>query len=131
MRRLLELAAAWPANLPSETPHHPVHYRTMRHLRQDEVDELVEAHRAGTTVYELAKRFGVHRETIGRHLAHRGIDTKPPGLHPDDVPVAASLYRSGWSLRRIAEKFGTSDNTVRRYLTAAGVVLRGPHERVR
>jgi hypothetical protein len=43
-------------------------------------------------VSELAKRLGIHRSTIGKHLRARGIDTTPPGLQPDDVPAALELY---------------------------------------
>lgn len=123
-RRLLELASAWPANLPDKVPSQPLHYRTMRPLRQDEIDEMVRAYRAGTTVQALAERFGVYRDTIGRHLARRGVETRPRGLQVEEVSVAAELYRSGWSLIRLAEKFEVAGNTVRRYLLEAGVELR-------
>lgn len=123
-RRLLELASAWPAGLPNETPRRSTHYRTMRPLRQDEIDELVEAYVGGATVFDLAKRFGIDRKTVGQHLERRNVKTKPISLHPDDVSAAAELYRSGWSLIRLAEKFGVAGNTVRRYLLQAGVELR-------
>ncbi len=103
----------------------------MRQLRPDEVDELVAAYGDGATTQELAVRFSVHRATVGQHLAARGIDTKSPGLHPDDVPAAADLYRSGWSLARIAKKFGTTDDTVRARLLEVGVRMRDPHGRER
>jgi hypothetical protein len=92
----------------------------MRQLRSFEVDELVQAYGAGATVYDLATQFGINRVTVGKPLRGRGIDTKPPGLHPDDVPAAAELYRSGWLLARIAEKFGTTDDTVRARLLEVG-----------
>ena len=101
-----------------------VAYRTIRHLRHAEVDELVATYEAGATVHALATQFGIHRATVGQHLQARGIDTQPPGLHPDDVPAAADLYRAGWSLIRLAEKFGTSGNTVRSHLLEAGVQMR-------
>jgi hypothetical protein len=102
----------------------------MRQLRPAEVDQLVSAFGAGSTVKALAAQFGIHRVTVGQHLRARGIDTKPPGLAPDDVPAAATLYRAGWSLARIGEKFGTTDDTVRAYLLKVGVRMRAPHERM-
>lgn len=128
VRRLLEIAVNWPDGLPGEVRTTST-YRTMGQIRPSEVDELVEAYEAGATVYDLAARFGIHRATVGQHLQTRGIDTQPPGLHPDDVPAAADLYRSGWSLVRIAEKFGTSGNTVRRRLLEVGIRMRDPHGR--
>jgi transposase-like protein len=103
----------------------------MRQLRPHEVDELVAAYRAGAMVKDLAARFGVHRMTVGQHLATRGVDTKPPGLHPTEVSVAAELYRAGWPLARIAEKFDTTASTVHRRLTEVGVRMREPWERER
>jgi DNA-binding CsgD family transcriptional regulator len=103
----------------------------MRQLRPAEVDDLVETYQAGATVFDLAARFGIDRRTVGQHLRRRGIETTPPGLHPDDVPAAFELYESGWSLQRIAEKFGTSANTVRARLLEADVLMRDAQGRDR
>jgi hypothetical protein len=129
VRRVLELAQTWPESLPDEVPV-PVKCRTAKQLRPDELDQLVEDYQSGATVFELAKRFSIHRATVGTHLRARSIDTTPPGLRPDDIPVAAELYREGWSLQRIAERFGTTDMTVRARLLEVGVRIRGAHERV-
>lgn len=37
-----------------------------------EIEALVEAYRQGAKVYELAKEFGIHRETAGLGLACQG-----------------------------------------------------------
>ncbi|RSM82576.1 hypothetical protein DMH04_25630 [Kibdelosporangium aridum] len=103
----------------------------MRQLRPAEIGELVKHYQAGATVKVLAAQYGVSRGTVGQHLRSRGINTKPPGLHPDEVPTAAELYRDGWSLARIAEKFDTSSNTVRARLLDAGVVMRDTQGRER
>jgi hypothetical protein len=128
VRHLLELAQTWPDSLPNWVPGQTP-YRTMRQLRPAEIDELMAAHEAGATVYDLAARFNINRVTVGKHLRARGVDTKPPGLHPDDVPAAADLYRAGWSLARISKKFGTTDNTVRAKLLEVGVIMRDTHGR--
>jgi DNA-binding transcriptional ArsR family regulator len=129
VRRLLELAQTWPESLPDDVPA-PVKCRTAKQLRLDELDRLVQGYQSGATVYELAKRFGIHRATVGSHLRARGIDTTPSGLRPEDIPVTAELYRAGWSLQRIAERFDTTDMTVRARLLEVGVRMRGAHERV-
>jgi lambda repressor-like predicted transcriptional regulator len=72
-------------------------------------------------MHELAQRTGIHRSTISKHLRARGIDTTPPGLHPNDVPAAVELYRSGWTYAQIADKFGVGQTTVRAELRRAGV----------
>jgi transposase-like protein len=100
----------------------------MRQLRSYELDELEVAYQAGATVYQLAERFGINRVTVGKHLRRRGVDTTPPGLHPDSVPRAAELYRQGWSLARIGQEFGTTASTVRSRLIETGVRMRAPWE---
>jgi DNA invertase Pin-like site-specific DNA recombinase len=80
-------------------------------------------------VYELGTRFGIHRVTVGRLLRARGVNTTPPGLHPDDLSEAIDLYRAGLSTARIAKKFGTTQSTVWLRLREAGVVMRKRWER--
>lgn len=118
-RRVLELAAQWPVSVSVSLPTVPV-CKTARQLRPAEVDELVAAYQAGSTVFHLSDKFGITRQTVGKHLRSRGVDTTPPELHPADVPRAAELYRQGWSLVRIGERFDASPNTVRAQLREAG-----------
>jgi DNA invertase Pin-like site-specific DNA recombinase len=127
---MLDLVQTWP-DLPICDAHHASARRTARQLRPAEVDELVAAYQAGGRVRGLAARFSISRGTVGKHLRARGIDTKPPGLHPDDVPEATRLYRAGWPLARIAEKFGTTADTVRRRLVEVGVRMRDTQGRER
>jgi hypothetical protein len=126
--RMLEMAVTWPEQSESE-PYQRQHCKTARQLRPSEIDALVAAYQAGSTVYELAKHFGIHRATVGQHLRTRGVDTTPPGLDLDDLPIAVKLYQEGWSLAKIAERFDTSSNTVRKSLRETGVVMRRPWER--
>jgi hypothetical protein len=131
VRRHLALASSW-----SEQPAQPAgtalaRVRTFRRLCEREIDDLVLKYRGGATIYELARQFGVHRVTVGKHLRSRGIETLSPGLPATDVPRAEALYRQGWSLARVAERYGTSARTVRARLLGAGVVMRDTHGRER
>jgi transposase-like protein len=128
--RLLQTALAWTIR-PAKSVRRSASYRTMRQLTVDDVDSLVDAFRSGTTIRALAAEYGVHRTTVAGHLRGRGIDTRPPGLHPDDVPRAVELYQDGWSLQRIAEKFGCNPTTVYRRLLEVEVPMRDPHGRER
>ncbi len=49
------------------------HPKRVRRLREDEVAALVAAYKAGDSTYVLARRYGVGRETVSRHLEHAGI----------------------------------------------------------
>ena len=126
-RRLLDLAKDWPAKpQPRRQAQRPV--RTARQLPPADLDRLVVAYHDGATVYELARQFGIHRTTVGKHLRAQGVDTTPLALVPGDVPAAAELYRHGWSLARIAKKYGTTAGTVRTRLLEVGVRMRRPWE---
>ncbi len=128
-QRLLKLAKGWPSDpqpCRAQRQVRPRPTRTARQLAAPDLDRLVTAYRDGATVYELARRFGIHRITVGKHLRARGVDTTPPGLAPDDVAAAAQLYRQRWSLARIAERYATTASTVRTRLLEAGVQMREP-----
>ena len=84
-KRLLELARDWPAELQPCQPQgqvQPQLLRTARQLPAADLDHLVAAYHDGATVYELARQFGIHRTTVGKHLRARGVDTTPLGLVP-------------------------------------------------
>lgn len=131
VQRLLDLAKTW-----SDTPNgagptpQSKSFKTLRKLKPAEIDELVERYQAGSSVYQLAKRYGIHRITIGRHLHSRGIDTTAPALTQEQVREAVQLYADGWSCKKIAKHFGVGAETVRERLHQARVPVRGPHERV-
>lgn len=117
------MAATWPDSLTGAAPPE-IRYRTARQLRPAEVDKLVEAFKAGTSVRKLAGTFGVHRSTIGHHLRERGLDTQPYALRPEDVQTAADLYRAGWTLPQVAEHYGIGNETARARIVAEGVTMR-------
>lgn len=132
VQRLLDLAKTWtdaPSGAGPAPP--PRRIRTLRKLKPHEVDELVEHYEAGSSVYELADRFGIHRITIGKHLRSRGIDTTAPALTEEQVREAVQLYADGWSCKKLGEYFRVGAETVRERLHEEGVSLRGPHERTR
>jgi DNA-binding CsgD family transcriptional regulator len=128
VQRLLGLAERWIRRPGGASRRRPA-VRTFRHLRDSEVDQLVVRYKAGSSVYELGKQYGINRQTVGKHLRQRGVDTRPPGLAPEDVGAAAGLYQRGWSLAQIADRFDTSANTVRSRLKDAGVTMRDTHGR--
>jgi hypothetical protein len=128
VRRLLDLAERWIQRPRGASRRRPA-VRTFRHLRDSEVDQLVAKYKAGSTVYELGELYAINRQTVGKHLRQRGVDTRPPGLAPGDVGAAAVLYQRGWALADIADRFDTSANTVRNRLREAGVAMRDTHGR--
>ena len=101
----------------------------IRKLSEDEVAQLIEAYRAGATVYDLAGQFVIHRTTVSLHLERAGVAMRRQGLSEDQAAAAAVLYQQGWSLVRLGEKFDVAAETVRTTLRKAGVRRREPWER--
>jgi DNA-binding transcriptional ArsR family regulator len=123
-RRLLDLAKTWPDGpqhcaLPASTGCRPV-----RQLSPDEIHALVEAHRSGLAVGQISAQFGLHRSTVGRHLAACGINTRSLLLAPEEVKEATALYRSGKKLQDLARLYDVSVTTINRILVDHGVEMR-------
>jgi len=101
--------------------------RENRILTSDEVAEVVEAYRHGAGVRELARRYGVHRHTIDRHLERAGVVERPVvRMTPSVVARARELYEWGWSTQRIGRELGVSGSTVWKGLKREGVRMRAP-----
>lgn len=100
-------------------------------LRPAEIAELVVGYRDGATVYELAKRFRVHRDTVSKLLERQGVARRGRPLSPFQIDQAVSLYAGGQSLAKIAPQLECDPGTVRLALIKTGVRLRDCHGRDR
>ena len=85
---------------------------------------LADAYASGTSVDELAQRFGVHRQTVLRIITQAGLEVPRRGLAPEHVREAARLYESGLTLVEVGRKFDIGPDAVRRALSDAGVTIR-------
>lgn len=89
MRRSETIRAAIPVETPDGNRNkRRVPQRTPK-LAADLVEQLVEAYLEGDSVYELARRFGTHRETVAAHLRRAGIQRRGSGAQPDQVQAAS------------------------------------------
>jgi DNA-binding CsgD family transcriptional regulator len=100
-----------------------------RRLSERQLDELVAAYQAGSTVYDLAERFKIHRQTVSQHLHRLGVTMRNQGLDDHEVNQAAVLYRQGCSLARTAERYCVDPSTVWRTFQARGIRMRDTHGR--
>jgi DNA invertase Pin-like site-specific DNA recombinase len=98
-----------------------------RILSPDEVAELVGAYRCGAEINELARKYGVHRHTVGRHLEQAGVAKRPVvKMTTARVAKARELYEQGLSTNQIGHELHVNGSTVWKALKRAGVRMRPP-----
>ena len=97
-----------------------------RRLSPTDIDDLVEAYKAGATISQLAVEFGIHRTTVAGHLDRRGLPRQSERTAWDEqiLTRAAELYATGFSLADVADQFGIDAQTVANRLRRAGVAVR-------
>ena len=98
-------------------------------LSAEDVEVLIDGYKDGATVYELARRLGIHRTTVSQHLRRSGVRMRRQGLAQDQVGTAVRLYEQGQSLSKVGTCLGVDAGTVRQALITRGVRMRAPWER--
>lgn len=86
-------------------------------------DELARLYREGVRTKELARRFGVSRQTVARRLAAAGVVVQQ-GVPTPPIEELVVRYEAGEALTDLAGMAGVSPQTIGRRLRAAGVTLR-------
>jgi DNA-directed RNA polymerase specialized sigma24 family protein len=95
-----------------------------RRLSADEAEALVATYEAGTPINELTALYGIHRETVVRHLDRALVSRRTTPLAEVGIDELIKLYDGGWSLKRIGERFGVQPTSVYYRLRRAGVTMR-------
>ena len=93
-------------------------------LDADGVAALVKAYQAGSTLEEVAGKFGVYVRTAATHLEREAVPQRRHRLSPAQVSEAVRLYEAGWSTIQIGHHFGVYPQSIRYRLHQTGVVLR-------
>lgn len=97
--------------------------RSARQFRPSEIDELVARYLEVGNVADVARQFSVTRQTVGTHLASRGIETVRR-MSEANITVAAALYGEGKSAAAIGRRLGFDPQTVLRGLRSVDVPIR-------
>ena len=96
-----------------------------RKLSVGEVAELVAAYEAGASQKELARRFGMHEQTVRAQLKRQGVRLRPKSQIGEVVEARIrELYESGWSGPRVGRELGLTESAVYRALKRMGVERR-------
>jgi hypothetical protein len=86
-----------------------------RRLSPADVDQLVADYRAGVgSVYVLADRYGVHRNTVAARLKERGVPLGRQPLDEFETKRARELHDKGLSLNAIGLELGRDPKSVKR-----------------
>lgn len=97
-----------------------------RRLSDSEKAELAQDYVGGMTVYELAAKFSIQRQTVSAHLRRMGVPMRQQGLGEAQVDRAVELYvEERLTLKQVGAKLGVDAGTVRLALMRRGVVMRG------
>src|SRR5262249_47493941 len=102
-----------------------------RKLSPPEVAALVEAYSVGASQKELARRFGMHEQTVRAHLRRAGVALRPArALTDEQENAAARMYvEERLSIAELAVKFSVSASAVRSALIRRGVKRRAQARR--
>lgn len=101
--------------------------RKLRRLNESERAVLAQDYASGMTVYELATKYGISRDTVSKHLHRMGVEMRRTGLSDEQIEEAVRLYvEQRWSLVRIAGELGVDHGTVWTRLKQHGVTMRPP-----
>ena len=83
---------------------------------------MLEEYQHGMGTIQLAKLYGIDRETVRATLRRAGLPQHARGLTPEQIDQAVHDSAAGESLARIARRFNVDAHTVRRRLLERGVV---------
>lgn len=119
LRKLLHHPPSGPKAVRTPTPR-----KTARRPDKGDIEALVESYEDGSTVYELARRFGIHRSTVSVVLERRGVSRRYRLLEGVTLDRAIELYAAGKALDQVGEDLGVNRSTVALALKKAGVRLR-------
>lgn len=95
-----------------------------RRLRDTEQLKLVESYHAGSKVNDLAREFGISRQTIAAILNRRRVEHPQQRLAANDIAEARRLYEAGWSLARVGDHLHVNASTVLNVLRRIGAEIR-------
>lgn len=95
--------------------------RQQKHLKPEEIEQIVQRYQNGESTYELAGAFNCHRNTIANNLRKQGIKVS---IEKINLEEAIALYGSGWTTKQLADRYHISDNAVSRRLKKAGIRMR-------
>ena len=94
-------------------PSRPSRQQQLRLTREQRAN-VVSDYRAGLSLGAVARKHGVHINTVQRHVTKAGLEIRlqTPGIPDDELRNAKSLRDAGWSYQAIGDNYGCSHTAV-------------------
>ncbi len=131
-RQLNDLIDKARASTPTARPNRRIPKKAAPQLASDQAELLTALYSQGDSIYQLARRFNIHRGTVKDHLHRAGIEIRPGAqskLSESDKNEIVKFYESGFSIHKIALQLDVTDNPVHHALKERGVTMRDAHGR--
>jgi lambda repressor-like predicted transcriptional regulator len=104
-------------------------HKLEQRLTAEEVGALQDMYRAGATLAEVQRQFGLSRGSVQRVLRERGIRRRRKSLTDIEIAGLVKRYEAGLTIREIGEEQGLAKTTVQDALERAGVARRAAARR--
>lgn len=98
-------------------------------LDDTQIQAIAKEYQSGSTVYELASKYGISRQKVSQLLKEQGIQMRLRSMTDDEIERAKRLYEDGDSLQRVGDRLGFTARTVHLRLRERGVRMRDTHGR--
>jgi transposase-like protein len=98
--------------------------QTQTRLSYPRRQELLAAYAAGKPVRQIAREFGIHRNTVTTIVNSEGAPVRRPRISSEAKAQALPLYESGMSLAAVAKELGISSAGARAIILDAGGTMR-------
>ncbi|WP_141914878.1 helix-turn-helix domain-containing protein [Klugiella xanthotipulae] len=72
---------------------------------------------AGMSAREIGKRYGHGRDTIMKHLAAAGIESRVAVPSDEEIATWRQLHAEGLGFKTIAKRVGRNHKTVRKHIS--------------
>ena len=99
-----------------------------KRLSDSEIQEIIEAYKAGANCCELGEKYGCHHTTISGALKKAGISVRNGSTKVLDEPAITSMYENGHTMSEIGRSFCIDPHTVSRCLKKNGVSIRNTND---
>lgn len=91
--------------------------RSLARITEEKLRLMVADYESGMSAYELADKYGHHRDTIMKYLAKAGIRSRVAVPSDEEIFRWKELRAEDLGFKTIARRVGWNHKTIRKHLT--------------